>query len=180
MGQGDLTVKGDLAVEGNIAVDGDGISAIGDVMMFSGTWTDNVTKLGWYACIAANVVHGCPDLVDKFVFGGSASGAEGGSNTMTDHIHSTGVQNANHTHTGGAHTHNIRSYGTGSVQVRIQHNMAPADYVTHSGAALSSAIGALTDQTADHGHVVGTGVVPGSTNSRPAYYTLIFIRKCYN
>ncbi len=179
MGQGDLTVKKDLAVVGDLTVGGDGLFAIGFIAMFSGTWTDNVTMPGWYACIAANAAHGCPPLVDKFVFGGSASGASGGSNTMLDHTHTVGNQTASHTHTGGAHTHAVRTKHV----VGAGNNVGQAtsgNIIDQAGMALSSAIGALTNQSASHTHVVGAGSVPTSTENRPAYYTLIFIRKCYN
>ena len=54
--------------------------------MFSGAFTNNVTKVGWYKCDGNN---GTIDLVDKFVRGGDASGAEGGSDdaVVVSHTH---------------------------------------------------------------------------------------------
>ena len=44
--------------------------------MFSGTWIDNVTIVGWFKCDGNN---GTVNLVDRFVRGGTTSGATGGS-----------------------------------------------------------------------------------------------------
>lgn len=46
---------------------------VGTIWMYagSGTWVDNVTIPGWYACIAANSAFGVPDLEDHFVAGGT-------------------------------------------------------------------------------------------------------------
>ncbi len=62
------------------------LDPIGSIMMFSGAFTNNVTKVGWYKCDGNN---GTIDLVDKFVRGGDASGAEGGSDdaVVVSHTH---------------------------------------------------------------------------------------------
>ncbi|GAG83487.1 unnamed protein product, partial [marine sediment metagenome] len=49
---------------------------IGVIAMWSGAWEDNVTIPGWYKCDGNN---GTVNLVDKFIRGGTASGATGGS-----------------------------------------------------------------------------------------------------
>jgi microcystin-dependent protein len=57
---------------------------IGTILMYDGSnWQDNVTLPGWYACISSNSTHSCPDLVDRFVMGGSTAGTTGGSNHTT-------------------------------------------------------------------------------------------------
>jgi len=99
---------------------------VGTIMMFDGSnWQDDVTLPGWYACVAANSVHGAPDLEDKFIRGGSKGtkgvdyGVTGGSDTATlnsnnlpPHTHSIslshnasiGATAPSHSH-GMAHTH---------------------------------------------------------------------------
>ncbi|QQO10312.1 DUF5060 domain-containing protein [Breznakiella homolactica] len=81
----------------------------------SGTWTDNVTIPGWYACIPENAAKGCPNMVDRFPMGKvlANAGAAGGSASITlsaaqmpvhnhsiNHTHSasSGNQSANHSH----------------------------------------------------------------------------------
>ena len=51
----------------------------------SGAWIDDTTIPGWYACIAGNSDHGCPNLVDKFIMGKVIAGAAGtgGANSIT-------------------------------------------------------------------------------------------------
>lgn len=62
------------------------IPPIGFITMFSGAFTNNITIPGWYKCDGNN---GTVNLVDKFVRGGSASGATGGSDdaVVVSHLH---------------------------------------------------------------------------------------------
>ena len=186
MGQGDLHVKG------NLTIDGKDHRPVGEITMFAGTWIDNVTMVGWYACTAGNSGHGCPDLVDKFVMGGAASGASGGENSKTlaeaempQHTHTgtTANQSASHTHSfSSAHAHGLfAGYtltswgGSGPRGVDIQ--TRGADVNTKSG----TASGTTGNQSASHTHTITTDNTGSSTafDNRPAYYTVIFIRKCY-
>ena len=62
---------------------------IGTIMMYSGVWEDNVTISGWYKCDGNN---GTVNLVDKFVRGGTASGATGGSDDAVVVSHKHNIQ----------------------------------------------------------------------------------------
>ncbi|MDR2428990.1 MAG: hypothetical protein LBD62_04215, partial [Candidatus Margulisbacteria bacterium] len=94
---------------------------VGTILMYDGSgWIDNQTIVGWYACIAANVSWGCPNLVDSFIKGSATvSKIAGGnrnnavtisSNNLPAHSHTmsgtftTGNQSADHTHS-IAHDH---------------------------------------------------------------------------
>lgn len=72
---------------------------IGYIAMFSGVWTDNVTIAGWYKCDGNN---GTVNLVNKFVRGGTASGATGGSDdaVVVDHDHGVDYDDASGGDTG--------------------------------------------------------------------------------
>ena len=176
-------------------------------MMYDGSsWTDNSTIPGWYACIAANAGVGCPDLENKFIMGSTAAnvGNTGGSNTMLDHTHSCGIQSASHHHstvigshlhngiqiniqsgTGGAsgNQYNIHSiyYSSAAWEVGESWHTLYGDYGSmHPLRTVSTDLGTKTsgNQSASHTHTIGSGSAPGSTDSSPAYYSLIFIRKC--
>jgi len=105
----------------------------------TGTWVDNVTMPGWYACISSNAAHGCPDLVDKFVKGaangtkGSTYGVTGGEEdcevTITESNLPTHTHSINHGHTTASGA-NI----TGSTNPSHNHNIAHQhEYMKWSG-----------------------------------------------
>jgi hypothetical protein len=125
---------------------------IGTILMFDGSgWTDNVTLLGWYSCISTNSGYGCPNLVDKFIMGKVVAGAggTGGSNTHTN----SEAEMAPHTHTS-----NIPKTGGGGASI--------VGLVTiNEGLTLAQA----SEST-------GSG---SAWDIRPAYYTVIYIRKCF-
>jgi len=56
------------------------IFPIGAILMYSGTWVDNVTIPGWYKCDGNN---GTVNLVNKFIRGAATSGGSGGADTHT-------------------------------------------------------------------------------------------------
>ena len=156
----------------------------GDPTGISGAWVDDTTIPGWYACIAGNSDHGCPNLVDKFIMGKVVAGAAatGGANTMTDHIHSASTQSASHTHTTdiGSHSHVYKvliapGSGTGYPILTDQTDSPNVDMNTESTTIGNKSSG---NQSADHTHTIGAGAVPGSTDNRPAYYSVVIIRKC--
>ncbi len=199
---------GDTGVIGEIGMfDANNAGGGGTPPGTSGAWVDNVTKVGWYACVSGNADHGCPNLVDKFIMGKvvAGAGASGGSNTLIDHTHSSSIQSASHSHAGGgatsdSHTHttNIGSHGHRAVSGYLG---GSAYYVRTTGAFSAWITGQIEstnignkgsgtqigeanhshtngNQTANHSHTIGSGNAPASTNSRPAYYSVIFIRKC--
>ncbi|GBR77164.1 hypothetical protein NO2_1593 [Candidatus Termititenax persephonae] len=74
---------------------------VGTILMYKGTgWVDNSTLLGWYACTSANTGRGCPNLVDKFLRGGSSSGAAGGADSQSITLQTANLPAHNHGATG--------------------------------------------------------------------------------
>jgi len=59
---------------------------IGTILMFSGTFVNNITIIGWYICDGNN---GTVNLINKFVRGGATSGATGGDDdaVVVAHTH---------------------------------------------------------------------------------------------
>ena len=149
---------------------------IGTIWMFDGThWVDNFTIPGWYACIAANAGQGCPDMVDKFVMGKVVAGAgdTGGNNTIVDHIH--GIQSASHYHfLAKSAIYTATLLDTNYLATR--NDIGNDDAYLLKGHTDIPNVGKSGNQSVSHTH--GSGSAPGSTDSRPAYYSMIFIRKC--
>lgn len=197
-----LGVMGALSVDslvvGGITYDS---FAVGTVVMYDGNgWTDNSTMPGWYACIAANASQGCPDLVDKFIMGGATAGTTGGSNDT--HTHDIG-----HTHDTDSklgtislsHNHIWARDGYTGVTLIASGNNPGVSLTarTGSGASLSIYGGAygwahlnmdmytnstLSNYNASHSHATNAQSTSDSgvstIDNRPAYYSMIFIRKC--
>lgn len=125
--------------------------AIGDTMMFDGTgWVDNATKPGWYACIAANASVGCPNLVDRFIMGKVVAGAGA---------------------TGGSNTHQIAA-----AELPPHTHLVYTDY---SAGALSCVKAATIAGSVTYAIPTGDGGFANTAiDTKPAYYSVIFIRKC--
>jgi microcystin-dependent protein len=129
------------------------ILPIGTILMFDGTgWVDNSTIPNWYACIAANAGVGCPNLVDRFILGKvvAGSGATGGANTHTISIGEM-----------PSHSHGVPTAPSGG------------------GTTLTLAkttVGNATSYTELYTDGRGSGTV---IDMHPAYYSVIYIRKCY-
>lgn len=179
---------------------------VGTIMMFdannsegasgnSGAWVDNSTLPGWYACITDNSDKSCPDLVDTFIMGKVAAGAggSGGSNVLIDHTHTSSNQSTSHTHTtnstsknltgsaGTAEDFGICGYATGIFYIYG----GPRNNGTDTGSSNRNYLGidathshGTGNQSASHNHTIGSGEVPASTDSKPAYYSVVYIRKC--
>jgi hypothetical protein len=125
---------------------------VGFISMYDGAgWVDDSTLIGWYACIAANAGVGCPNLVDRFILGKvvAGSGATGGSNSHT----LTTAELPPHTHGFAGY------YMTGGATfypVAENRTSYYGTYQTDNGGFANSAI-----------------------DTHPAYYSVIYIRKCY-
>ncbi len=154
----------------------------------SGAWQDNVTMFGWYACIAGNSDHGCPDMVDRFVMGKvvAGTGSIGGNNShaitineLPSHNHggSTGDQNVSHTHTGGSHSHNINYGPVGGSYYAIE-RFINKNWIVQSGMIEASNIGTLSTYTGNHAHSISAQGGGNAMDLRSANYTAIYIRKC--
>lgn len=173
---------------------------IGTIWQFDATgWVDNSSIPGWYACIAANAGVGCPDMVDSFVMGKVVAGAgsTGGVNTQN-------YGTKAHTHTMGTHYHAVDLVNQGSGLESQGHyhgqrvgSSSGGGYIkayqvdgnsTHATTSVSTTIrDRQHNHTHNHASRNTTTVDPGDTNStgsdttfdnRPAWYSMIFIRKC--
>ena len=109
---------------------------VGSILMMDGSWTDG--RGGWYICDGRATPYGqTPNLLDKFIRGGTSSGVIGGSDSgsasitltaesLPAHSHTlsgmltTGNESQGHTHTvtasgnitgGGTHGHAITDTG---------------------------------------------------------------------
>jgi len=149
---------------------------IGTILMYSGTWTDNSTIIGWYKCDGNN---GTPNLVNKFIRGATTSGATGGSDNavVVNHTHS-------HTHVGGNHYHNSpQPQNIGNNDMWGQDDILSASASTYepdnscennevASRTNNKTIGTLsTDSTG------ASGGVSALNRNIPAYYALIFIMR---
>jgi hypothetical protein len=124
----------------------------GSIIMYDGAgWVDDSILLGWYSCISANASKGCPDLVDRFILGKvvAGSGATGGSNLHT----LSSAELPKHTH---AVTYNALGGVPSSAPAGTNSGTGPNTYNTSDGGFANTAI-----------------------DMHPAYYSVIYIRKCY-
>lgn len=232
---GNVSANGNLIIDGTATIGGTGgtdlltyidetkFLPVGSIMMFDGTtWTDDSTLPGWYAMIPENedggsngLSFGIQSMVDRFVMGGSAAGATGGTNSyqlttgqLPSHEHTinhdhgsftSASQNTSHNHytssttnTTGSHGHNLNynattgggGIGTGNpgatnqtktgiVQSNGNHSHSYSDYTGNQRSSHQHTID-VPNYTGNSGST-GSG---DSVDNRPAYYSMIFIRKC--
>lgn len=177
-------------------------SEVGEIIMFDGTWVDNVTMPGWYACVDGNQDKGCPNLEDRLVFGKGPTGSGGsdGNNDILLADNST-----------PAHVHSLSSIASSDDSHSHKYSkVVSVSYQTVTGAWPSSGdipvngssikmqgrgysgppkIGASFDsdyETSEnevsHSHVVsGLSTIPSTQNSiniDTKHAKLVFIRKC--
>jgi len=112
----------------------------------TGGWTDNVTLVGWYACIAGNTATwGCPDLSGNSYLSGkvvAGSGTTFGTNSYSlsvaqlashNHTGTTDSTDINHNHGGTVdstdinHTHNGTT-NSGTVPIQISNGFGGGGY----------------------------------------------------
>lgn len=124
--------------------------------MYSGTWVDNETIIGWYMCNGDN---GTVNLVDKFVRGGITSGASGGSDDAVVVVH-------NHNATQPPHSHIITLY---------QDSRNDGTRVEGTDSLVS--VSPLSTYERQPSITVYNKGVSGVDKNIPAYYTLIFIQR---
>ncbi len=201
--------KGDQGIQGVPGPSGNLENvAVGTIWMFdannsggggtpsgaSGAWSDNGTMSGWYACVSANSIYGCPDLVNKFLMGKviSGSGITGGSSTHTILL----SELPTHTH---IINHDHPSFSSGTVSAWHKHGYYDKHAATDAEFDRTNQQKASDwDQTdyyrttlnpsANHTHTINVPLYSGSSGDggfannpidiKPAYYSLIFIRKC--
>jgi hypothetical protein len=191
--------------------------AIGTILMYNGAGIDSadtrdteigeeeldtVSMPGWYVC---NGQASTPDLRNKFIRGGVASGAEGGSDDalIAEHTHTvngaTGIsagQSITHTHvvsgntgwTTPDHYHSVitTSGGAGTGQNVLAGNDSaeigdPCETLAVNNSGIHSSVHALTFDTGNsavnHTHVLTVAESGSSITgaNMPAYYSLIFL-----
>ncbi len=167
---------------------------VGTILPFDGSsWVDNETLPGWYACTAANVAHGVPDLEGHFLYqsSGAGKGVKAGSNSKTltvdnmpSHRHEMVINNLGSAQSASSAVPAFEGWNGGAV----------ADSpVVSAGASMYSKVGekrlnAIVNAYTNHAYglkgplskpieLSGGGV---AFDSRPACYGLIYVRKCYN
>ncbi|GBR73739.1 hypothetical protein NO1_1049 [Candidatus Termititenax aidoneus] len=163
---------------------------IGTILMFDGAeWVDNQTIVGWYACIAANVGRGCPNLVNSFIKGSftnetsfrRAGGNTGNvvtidANNLPTHTH--GLSGEFTTSEDGEHKH--EADGWGGQSKNIMEGVAARDAMKSSEKSTLA-----TKNAGKHTHTItlsgntGNNVTTAAALSiEPQSYALIFIRRC--
>ena len=150
-----MTVKGGLAAtkfygdgSGLTGVgSADGVTPVGLIAMWSGA--AGTIPTGWVLCNGQN---GTPNLVDKFVMGGTTAGAMGGANSKTlsanevpahthgagtigsNHTHGFSNVNANHSHSAGSLTVNPHNHDLGSTSHGHEITFGYGNYLLTTGA----------------------------------------------
>jgi hypothetical protein len=166
---------------------------VGSILQFDSAWTNNVTMPGWYQCDGNN---GTVNLVNKFIYSGSASGATGGTNdaVVIEHGHtgSTGTELSTHTHAVSGTSASNTDPHTHTADPPWGSNTSNSNYISRAlGPALGSNTtgssapshshslsGSSGDNSAAHTHTVtvnNAGLASGS--NMPAYYSMIFIQR---
>ena len=149
---------------------------IGTILMFdaSNNWTDNVTLVGWYACIADNTGLGCPNLVDKFILGKVVAGAgsTGGSNTHT--IAAAELPTHTHDVVLGSHAHALSE---DTKIVLLNSAGSGGNYASQGGGIPlwpAPAVQAtdLGTKTTNNGGFTNTPI-----DTHPSYYSVVYIRR---
>lgn len=125
----------------------------GTVVAFSGTEIPE----GWALCDGNN---GTPDLVDRFIKGGTSNGATGGSSQVTLDVSNLPP----HTHSCSSEEHS--------------HQVSIGDVAgTGSYSASGSASGSISTNSDSHSHTIGSTGSGVPINIEPPYYTLMYIMR---
>ena len=168
---------------------------VGLIWMYDGTnWVDNRTLPGWFACVSGNQSRGCPNLVDRFVMGKGVSrgGSYGGNNShrisineMPRHNHGGTVSSVSmsHRHTipNLRHRHQISYtfYGPGPTNVDLHYTgLGTGAYSNIYTDYMNLDPGATGVVSQSHSHNISSEGNGQAMDMRPAYYSVIFIRKC--
>ncbi|MDR1453852.1 MAG: hypothetical protein LBJ25_07775 [Candidatus Margulisbacteria bacterium] len=186
------------AVKNAISSKQDGLP-IGTILMYDGaSWQDNITLKGWYSCDRGNYNKGLtPDLEDKFIKGKGSLANTGGSNALA------AAMLPKHTHT--IYTNATKTTDRTAAKSLTGH--LPATDTPYSHAyypyyeKATDGVFSLTNENnqwgpsgsdvdnarfvldATHEHTGGanndnSGTTDSNTSNMPAYYSLIYIRRC--
>ncbi|KKK93564.1 hypothetical protein LCGC14_2691620, partial [marine sediment metagenome] len=146
-----------LCTQGNVKAYVDNKLPIGFIAMYSGAWTDNTTIPGWYKCDGNN---GTVNLVDKFVRGGTTSGASGGSDDAIVVQHNHGI-------TDPEHNHNLLVGAGPGIISGVEASNAYTTNLFTGGFIQSKPVGITVNNEG----------VSGVNANIPTYYQLIFIQR---
>jgi microcystin-dependent protein len=167
----------------------------GTILMYDGDgWVDDQTIAGWYACTAANAAAGLtPNLENQFIMGGGSVAdikKTGGANSKT--LTSNNIPRHNHdTHTGAFSITDADVDNFSHLSIEVAHIYGASGVFTETNRYSTSRFsGGWGTQHPHRGydtvslsaaHSYAYGNVSGGTDAfdnRPAYYTLLYIRKC--
>ncbi|MDR1323685.1 MAG: hypothetical protein LBK68_04525 [Candidatus Margulisbacteria bacterium] len=159
---------------------------IGTILMFNGIgWQDDVTRAGWYRCIADNVGQGVPDLESRFILGSNASGSTGGSNALTaamlpQHTHSIYTDATKDTARTTVKT--LTGYFGSLDDEGFTYDGTIFKSKGNTSGAAGSGGGRSVDFDATHEHTGGANndnstTTDSNTYNMPAYYTVIYIMR---
>ncbi len=172
---------------------------VGTVLMFDGSFTNNVTMPGWYICDGNN---GTPNLVAKFIRGAATSGDTGGADSVTmtanmlvAHSHALSEANAGLTlDNAGSHYHLLAyNHNEDSTVAPTSSNYLAIIYqpglIGGPGAYFPPGVASppnagRSSTTPDHTHTL---TVDGATDASadatediptvPSYYAVVFIKR---
>jgi len=177
--------------------------AVGTIIPFSGTFTNNTTIPGWYKCDGNN---GTVNLVNKFIKGVSdteGTGSHTGGTddaTLIEHTHDSSTLvsgGVSHTHSLSANTAALTKQGTYTHKVYGNtSNDSGAWTGLYGNYSDVTHVGITTTDTSDnhrhwmtslsigssstHTHTVtinNAGTGDGTGDNIPAYYSLVFIQR---
>jgi len=159
---------------------------VGTVLFFYGTFTDNVTMVGWYKCDGTDST---PNLMNKFVRGASASGSSGGSDNKLNisHSHSGISTRSAHTHGGttgtsspSTHSHSLHPWvfsggGAGGPST-ICWGSSFSNKTTYDSEGAHTHSGTM-NSGGGHGHTSSSSGSSGTGANMPSYKKLIPIKR---
>jgi len=187
-----------------------GMLAIGTILMYNGTGianiatrseeigdnsSDTISLPGWKVC---NGIDGTPNLIDRFIVGGTSSGETGGSNdaVVVEHTHTITIDNTTDTHYHGVSSYDYFVTGTGTEKHRHKiygyNNSGSYDILGYNTVNSTSHSHNVNAEDSRHYHVwTGNTDTVGHTHSitlsstgedvtgknMPPYYSVIFIIK---
>ena len=156
------------------AIDGSNLTGIegvpsGVITMWSGS--AGAIPSGWNLCDGTNST---PNLVGKFIKGGSTAGTTGGSST---HSHSHSLSAGSHTLSTSqmpSHNHSTKITGFGGGQSGTGGSNTTSSKLYGNATNLSTTTG-NNGSSGSHAHSLSGSIADGS--NEPAYYELCYIMK---
>lgn len=166
---------------------------IGTILMYDGIgWMDNTTIPGWYKCDGDN---NTPNLINKFIRGALSAGDTGGAdnvklttNYLPQHSHPNTVENG----TLAVNANNNLTGTLGTLDDREFVATGVFSHTSNTSGGDGNGKGCRVAINVNHGHALSGKISISNANAGqpegtitavptiPVYYTLIYIRKCFN